>query len=520
MKRALKNIIRLPSIYLPLFFSSVLIVLLILLCAALRAECVDAMRLLEDRYDVTLTLALKERNEKIVADDGSITTVNRNERLLDLSVLNLLADDERISEIQYPTNCFYISLSMVCSEEQYAEINACIEKGKPFSMPSQAYWAGDRMVYDMGVVACTDEQWIAEAMRMSAEDLKVTYIEGQTLDEGILLPRNLYEFFGSPTSLVFGWYTENFQGLNLGTPQTGIMIQDWLAQRIELNRQMPEPPQTQLRVVGYYECGEKETVTIITTPDRWNEIYRVYDYYLSTDNQGWHVVREDANAWNELGVREIGCRLEEASKTEEVISDLLASGLDARDFAITAEDYEYKFAMSQLESVKKIVDILYVFSIAFGVLIMLLLLRHVVRKRGGELYTLRTLGQSHARICLGILFEITPVLLVAVAVGVLAGKIFGNAIFNTVNWYLEQRVHEAVNNLSQITEFMKDSEQIKAQLIRAIEAYEKNQISLRYRTLSGLCVAFVISVPCAATIAELLTVKTLSGSLMKRGKEM
>jgi hypothetical protein len=518
MRRICKNIWRLPQIYLPLFLSCALIATLILLGGAVRNSCRDAIELLKTQYDVSLTVSLKARNEKVLGEDGKARVINRNERLLDAAVLSLLEAQRGLGEMHYPVNSFFIPLDVMCTDEEYHAMRSGIAAGDGFFMPSRVYFTQEREVYDVGIYACTDWNLAAETLDCGEEELFVTYFDEHRFGDGVILPRALYDLYGAPDQLVIGWYTENVSGLDLGDMQTGASVTDRISSIMEDMAQMPAPPTVVLDVIGVYETDtEMEVLKILTTPDIWNNIWRTYDYYQTRTELGWHALRPDANAWNDLGVQYVTCRLDAPSEAASVIASLMDAGLSSADFSIVAEDYEYKFALSQIAHVATVAEVLYGCALAFGVLSLLLLLRYAIRRRGGEIFTRRTLGERGGVIALTLAAEIFAVLLLAYLAAIGMSEIAGRSLCNAVWRYMQRRAENAVDNLSAITEFMKDSAQIKAQLHRAMQAYQNSNITLRYAIPQGTLWWLAGCISGACGVSMLFALPTLKTNLMKRG---
>ena len=518
MRRMCKNIWRLPQIYLPLFLSCALITSLILLCGAVRNSCRDAMEMLETQYDVSLTISLKVRNEKVLGADGKTQVINRNERLLDATVLSLLEAQHGLGVPHYPVNSFFIPLDMMCTDEEYQAMLSSIAAGDGFSILSRVYFTQEREVYDVGIYACTDQSMAAEALDYGEEELFVTYFDEHRFGDGVILPRVLYDLYGAPDKLVIGWYTENVSGLDLGDTQTGASVTDRISSMMEDMAQMPAPPTTTLDVIGVYDTdAEVEILKMLTTPDVWNGIWRTYDYYQTRTELGWHAPRPDANAWNDLGVRYVTCNLNTPSEAASVIGSLMDAGLCTEDFSIVAGDYEYKFALSQISHVATIAEVLHGCALGFGGLSLLLLLRYAIRRRGGEIFTRRTLGERGGVIALTLAAEIFTVLLLAYLTAVGMSEMVGRGLCAAVWQYMQSRAENAVANLSAITEFMRDSAQIKAQLQTAMQAYQSSNITLRYAISQEMLCWLAFCIPCACGVSLLLALPILKSNLMKRG---
>ena len=93
----------------------------------------------------------------------------------------------------------------------------------------------------------------------------------------------------------------------------------------------------------------------------------------------------------------------------------------------------------------------------------------------------------------------------------------GDGLCTVVEQYMQSRAEAAVSHLSAITEFMKDGEHLKEQLLSAIEAYGNNTISFHYRISTGQLGWFALCVPCICGVSLLFALPALKGTLLKRG---
>ena len=93
----IKNIIRLPGAFLPLFLSAVLAVILILLCFSVTRSCDEALERIENSYDATLTLTVKKKYDHVLTDKGNYLLTDVNTALIDLEILDIIKAESRLT---------------------------------------------------------------------------------------------------------------------------------------------------------------------------------------------------------------------------------------------------------------------------------------------------------------------------------------------------------------------------------------------------------------------------------------
>ena len=127
--RRIKNIIALPSVFIPLFSAAVLISCLWQLGYCTYLSCEQAVRELADMYDVSIQLSLKERTEVSVDSEGKKTIYNANTKMLDSSVCELLENTAELTNIRCISNELMLPLEYVCTDDDYAMISTAVERG-------------------------------------------------------------------------------------------------------------------------------------------------------------------------------------------------------------------------------------------------------------------------------------------------------------------------------------------------------------------------------------------------------
>ncbi|MBQ2733845.1 MAG: FtsX-like permease family protein, partial [Clostridia bacterium] len=186
------------------------------------------------------------------------------------------------------------------------------------------------------------------------------------------------------------------------------------------------------------------------------------------------------------------------------------------DYQLYAHDYDYKFAMAQIENVRNFTVVLYYASAVFSVLISIILVCYSVKKHSSEIYILRSLGESRMKIALGITAESFVICLSAVILGTLLCSVLGSAVCDAVNAYTFERASHAAESLSEAAEFMRNADALKAQLQSAIHSFESVGYRISYRSPGKEFVFF----PCLIAVLTLLTLVlsavAVNKNMMKR----
>ena len=225
------------------------------------------------------------------------------------------------------------------------------------------------------------------------------------------------------------------------------------------------------------------------------------------------------SAADELGYEMIYADLASPALTEEVITKLIQSGIGPDDYLISSNDYSYKFALSQTQSMKRLMLAVFVAIAIFGAAVLPILSTYYVKRRQKEIYTLRTLGESNRAIRAGMVLEFGLVIMTATALGVLLSFALGDGLCSIIDSISLDRASTAMDKLSEYVSFMSDNELIREQLENAILAYSRSGIALHYRpSLKMLCVQFAVSAA-AVLIVRVMTFIQTRKSLMKRGND-
>lgn len=470
MKASLKNIIRLPNVFVTVFLVVFLCTVLILLCISVYRSCLSAEETLNQTTVVTMELTLKERLTRVETEDGGYEIVDLNHKLLDGQVLELLRAESRISELHYICNTFFFPADLLCTEAEYADLQAAAAEGGSFSRDTQLG------LYEVGVAGCTREDLLPETLGVPKEDLTVTYLAGNGLEDGVLLPKKLYHGLGRPEAFLIGWYKAEGYGFRFDAP-----LPDYLLACFEELKGKPAPPALSVPVCGYYTCGEDDQAAAVMVANEkyWQSIFGAQDYYTLQENRQTFV-RPDADPFGEVGLAKLRMTTAYPGEVASIIGGLMDAGLGGDDYLITASDYEYKFVLAQMESMGNFSLVILCAAVLFGLLLLAVFLAYVVRKRQREIYILRALGYGEHGIALSFAFEFGTAILGALVCGVAAAYLFGNGICGMISQRAMENARSAVENLSPVAQSMANSETLRAQLESAVDRYLETDLSLAY----------------------------------------
>ncbi len=511
----LKNIFRLPGTFAPMFLAVFMAVVLILLGSSVCASCDRAKEAVNDSYGVSLTLTLKERFRRVPDSDGKYVLENANESLIDARILDIIESNGGTGSVEYITGKFFFAMELMCPKNAFDAMEAAIASGGSFIGTAEKYVTERRTIYDIGVIGCTDAEYVPQALGVNEAELEISYSDGCSFDDGIIIPEYLYELYGHPESIVIGWYVTQTTGKISEDGNGRFVIDENLADRLGELRGMPPAPKETVKVAGYYRCPKDGLNLMVCTPGLWSRIYSAQDYYRSEKNtQNYY--RSGVSAINECGLTVVNAALSAPDRTADVIRELVAAGIDADDYLITADDFDYKFAVSQIEGVKGLADTVYAAACGFGAIMTVIMICYSIKKRRGEIYTLLTLGKSKSAAVAGVCAEISAVLLAAVLAGLLAGLLTGNAVCGYINGRMRDEAMATVTNLSRLSDLMVNSEQLRAQLAGAADEYLRSGSEISYGAPSSVYLLFSVFWLCASLSAWIYTNASVSKNLMQR----
>ncbi len=511
MKRHIKNVFRLPAIFLPLFAVTVLIIFLALLCCSVYTSCKNAINEINQTYNIDFTVKTKDRWDRVCNDDGTISVVNMNKKIIDTDILTIINSEQRLCDVEYITNPFYFSTRLLRTEEQVKEIEAHVSHGEAFSEK------GESSIHEIGVIGCTDEHFLESTFKMLHADFDIVYVEG-TFQNGVILPKELYDFYHSPKNLVIGWFISDGRGIEIDFDGEEYLPSDTLLSYFDELLTAPNAPKMRIPIAGYYTCSDLTNGPIICNIAIWEGIYAAQDYYQLEDGVQKYY-SDDNNAIDKIGISQLNMQTEFPMETSDIMVSLINNGIDAQSFTIVADDYNYKFISSHVASTEYLSFIILIAVLVFGVAIILLMLFYAAKKRQNELYTLRTLGENRIRIAAGMGFEVSIVILAGVLAGIIAGEVLGSIICGSINRQILETVKASISNLSQISELMKDSDIIKLQMNSAVEAYMQSNIRLTYTVPQSVYFAIGFTWVLLSACAFLLFMRKSSHTLMRRGDQ-
>lgn len=475
--RSLKNILRRPGLFLPLIVTVVCLSVLGQVGFSAFRACREAEERLEDAYSVTLQLSLKEKFELVVdPKTGRNEIVDANTCKIDTRVLGSLDEQPMLTEISRISKPFQISLNPICSKRQYESLMNAIASGeKAISWEPLFYGDGNRSFYDINVVGC-DDAFLEEAIGTHS-GLEWT----DSKDEpGVILPYALYTALGEPEAIVAGWYSDrivawlsSLAGDPIDQPYEALPPEkrpEWFS---DLLNDPPEPA-AKINVRGFYHTDDLPA-RIVCDIETWEQLYRVKDYYELTNGQR-NFYRDSVSALNEVGLETVSAGLISAGSSAEVIRDLMASGLSADSYSIVADDYAYQFARAQLRSMQRLFYTIMAAIACFSVLMLFLISRIYVKRRGEEVYLLRTLGEKCAGIQLRMTTEYSLTALLAVLIGIGVSQAVGSGIGVWMNQLLIQNAELSAAKMTEYAVYMKYYPDLKQQAEQAMQQFSDTRI--------------------------------------------
>ncbi len=502
----MKDILRLPGAFLPVFITALLSVFLVLVSTSLKLSCEDALEVIADEYKVEMSVTAKEIYEKVENENGIYTVQNTNPKKLDRAVLDAVEALDSVTDISYVTNSYDLPLEYFCTEDELAVIYDAVKNGSDFTGTTGSYSRSGTITSTVTVIACTNEELKSKAF--GTGDYEITYADGCTFGDGIILPKVLYDMYASPRALVFGWYKHERVLPQIFDENGEANVPPEFAQSIENYKNGDEPPLLTVPVVGYYDG---DSGIVLTTPEIWEVLYAASTYYPSDSTAG-------ADPVDSVGLRELSASLDSGAAAVPAVRSLMSEVATTEYYLITVDDYDYKFACAQIGGILKFTDVLCVVSVIFGILTVVLAVHYSVGKRRREAYTLRTLGVSEKRIACTICAENALVLALAVVFGTMCGELLGGRICEYAGNLSARSAASAVESLSKIAQMMQNSDEIKAQLRSAADAYLASEATITYCVPPSLYLYLALVCAVIVLYALIQSVTITKGSLMKRGE--
>lgn len=510
MKTHLRNVFRLPGIFVPLFAVVTLGAFLVLICNSVNISTKTAIEEINHKYKIDLTLTAKERLEYVRHEDGHVHLENSNEKIINTDILQTINSETFVTDISYTTNPFYVSSELIRSKEQFDIIQSKVAHGLDFSENFSS------TIYEVGVVGVSHEQLIDDVFRSYNIDTEITYVKNGSFDNGIIISKQLYDLYESSNAIVIGWFTQDGYGFEFDNINGNYSLSETLLKYISEIKHMPNAPKAIIPISGYYTSSETDNNLIICNMNLWNSIYAARDYYEYSENvQNYY--RSDICALDEIGINKLNMVSTDASKASIIIKNFIEAGIDSANFSIVADDYEYKFIMSKLNSIEKFSHVSLTAVIIFSVTIIVIIIAYSSQKRRSEIYTLRTLGENHFKIAITMTAELSIVILFAILFSIVIGAIFGNTICEYLNFQTHKNIQDSISNLSYVTRLMKDSDILQLQLEQAVARYIQLEISLAYDTPAHMYISLFIVWALSGLFSFCIFSLNARRNLMKKG---
>ena len=148
-----------------------------------------------------------------------------------------------------------------------------------------------------------------------------------------------------------------------------------------------------------------------------------------------------------------------------------------------------------------------------------LIIVYALKRRRGEVYTLRSLGEKAFRIKGRMIVEFLMVMVLGILVGTVLAQAFGGSICSAINETALANAAASTQRLSESLELMENNEALRAQLTEAIDAFRATDTYIRYHGSPMLLLAILAAtVPFTVLIYGILT-RTTKRSMMKRGAD-
>ena|GEM_PF-2447810 len=526
MKRILNDIKGQPGVFLPLLIICALSVFAYLSGVSVKNSCAVSKERIDEEYKAFLTMTVKEKFEYVYDEKNKrYTYTETTEKKIGSDALSAADEESGIVSKKYYTNLFSLPLNIVERTDEAEAFIKAVESGGDFSAKTRFFSEdGFNARYEADVVGCSAEELIPDALRVDPSKLEITYFDGKTFGEGAILPKALYDAYDAPESLTVGWYvTASASSTAIVATENGYAFaESYMEEHIRSLQKKPAPPMLRVPVTGYYESEDPHCAgAVVCDPDLWEKIYAAADYYSAmpvNGEYGQHYYREDVSAINEVGASRLIMELAHPYDAGKVIKELIEKGFAAEDYLVTADDYDYKFAAAQIENTAGFAETLVIASAVFALASVILTVLYSVRKRRGEIYTLRTLGKPRAGVVSGIWLEFLAVLVLGVTAGIACGAAFGNGICAMINAHTLSNAASSAERLSEISRFMTSGEAIKRQLESAAEAYLSSGAVIEYG-VPPQAYAMIYAAAICASLAALIPALGFSySSLMKRVK--
>jgi len=483
--KTLKNLFRLSEIYIPLFLTVFLAVILILFGEAVVLSCTSVKKGFADLFPVTLQVSHKVRNEYFINYQEKTQIGDSNTTKVDSALMDHLYSLEDISDIQYIGNSFSITKDNLISISDFETVSEAVNNIEIFDFSGYFGKSSSTSYVVRGVSSL-------EMLEKTFPDItKIKFLDDAvSMDGGIIISEDMYELFGRPEYVVVGWYQTFFGSNKLKKDENGNFIIDddiklWIKNISNRYFTNSGHPFIKAKVLGYYENSVAQN-TVYAGMDVWNIMNALERFqkpildYKTGESIGPDKYALETDTKDVIGLEYITAKIKDPSKAPEILQSFLDAGYSADDYNIVITDYDYKFAVAQIEGLQKLAESAGNASIIIGILITAILIYFASRRRSGEIYTLRTLGETRGRIVIRMTAEIAIVIIAAVLAGVLFGELFGNTVCAYVNDITLKNAAGAAERLSEAFQLMKNKDEVLSQMTSAIESFNKADIGITY----------------------------------------
>ncbi len=478
--RCIKNLIRLPTIYLTFLLIASLSVTGILISISIGKSCITAKNIVNDEYKVSLNLSLKQKFDYVYNETSDKYIFNDvNESLIDDEIIDKIKRTGYINDTNYYTNSYFIESIYILPKAEFENVKKALENGDDIPYFNPIVKTTNGYEDHKGVVGVTNEKLLYKALDFNEADLKITYLNNRTFNEyGVLLPKTFYDAYNNPDELVIGWFT----GLNIFNSESSTIPEHIYEEYEKILDKNIQPPELVIPVLGYYDDSINYNTFILCGLECWKDIYSAYDYYNSNIYDTVDYKKSDIDIIPEIGIKGAVFNLSSPYNALPLINKLIDEKFNFDDYQLVSNDYNYKYAIASIESVEKFVSIFIAAVIIFNCIIILILLRYGIKKRRNEIYILTILGFSKIKILFNFLIETSMIIIISMILGLVIGNIAGNSICYFINEKTFAQAQNTEEEFSRIYEFMKNSDEIKKQISDAKNSFKSTGIELTYNT--------------------------------------
>jgi len=513
----IKNILRLPGIYVPMTLIVTILTILNLVCGSISESCKAAEQKILSHYKVKMSVVLQDKPSYGMSEFGSKTVINANPETIDEDILDIVSSIEGVSDIDYCTNDFQVYSSYFCSEESYKAFcnNETFSKVDGYPMSTGGF------TENLCIYGATDIDIFLTANSIDEEVFKVTYTNTIDDEYTIILPKGMYIALGEPQYVYIGWYSGKIPIRNYQIVDGKLLnIESHIIQYWNEYANGTSPECTKISVKGYFERSDKlDAMTAICSPAAFEAINVLDEFYYPEKTDDGSSAAGYKSAVDEYGIINLRFKIGDPSKAEQIMKDLIDRGITPDNFFISADDYDYKFAVLQTKSVQSFVAIIQVAVWFFTAMIILLMLFYTIKKRRNEIYTLRLIGATDGQIVRNFSIEIFLSILFSVLVGILLSRIVGESVCYILNEYMKTTAEQTSERLSDVFNYMENNDILKAEIEKAANEYLSLGVTVKYNFPKIFCFFVPIAIMLTVVSSFFITLVFTKTNLMKKGVE-